>query len=164
MSSTKFHVLAMPKGKQRAGKGGHKKAKPIVRQRIQPSRNARRGAKSRNASSYNGAKIEEYMTAHGVIRRPIIGDGNCLFRALADQLGFGENRHRGIRDKVVDTIKQDKEYFVNFIDEDDYDGVDAYCDEMVKDGRFLQRRSLSKALGEMISSWRLSGELMSVLL
>lgn len=127
----------MPKGKHRAGKVAHKKSKPPIRRRIQPARNARRGAKSRNVSGYNGAKIEEYMTTHGVIRRPIIGDGNCLFRALADQLGLGENRHREIRDKVVETIKLDKDYFVNFIDEDDYDGVDAYCDDMIKDGRSL---------------------------
>jgi hypothetical protein len=133
-SADKIYVIAMPKGRQRGGKGAHKKAKHATRQRVQPTRNASRRATSRKASNYNGAKIEEYMTSHGVIRTPIVGDGNCLFRALADQLGYGENRHREIRDKVVETIKQDKNYFVNFIDEDDYDGVDAYCDEMAKDG------------------------------
>jgi hypothetical protein len=56
-------------------------------------------------------------------------------------MGYGENRHREIRDKVVEAIKQDKDYFVNFIDEDDHDGVDAYCDEMTKDGMPLPQRS-----------------------
>jgi hypothetical protein len=74
------------------------------------------------------------MTSRGVIRKSIIGDGNCLFRAMADQLGYGESRHREIRDKVVETIRSDKDYFANFIDAEEIDGVEAYCEEMIKDG------------------------------
>ena len=74
------------------------------------------------------------MTSHGIVRKPIIGEGNCLFRAMADQLGYGEHRHREIREKVVEAIRADKEYFANFIDGSEVDGVDAYCDEMFQDG------------------------------
>ena len=74
------------------------------------------------------------MTCHGVTRKAIIGDGNCLFRAMADQLGYGESRHREIRDKIVETIRLDKEYFADFIDEEEIDGVEAYCEEMLRDG------------------------------
>lgn len=77
------------------------------------------------------------MTSHGVIRKPIVGDGNCLFRAMADQLGYGESRHREIRIKVVEAIRADKEYFANFIDEDEDGGVDEYCDDMINDGNVL---------------------------
>lgn len=54
---------------------------------------------------------------------------------MADQLGFGEDRHREIREKVVQTILADKAYFGNFIDGDEVDSVDAYCEEMSKDGK-----------------------------
>ena len=74
------------------------------------------------------------MTSHGVVRKSIIGDGNCLFRAMADQIGYGEGRHREIRDRIVQTIKADRDYFANFIDEEEVGGVDEYCDEMIKDG------------------------------
>jgi OTU domain-containing protein 3 len=74
------------------------------------------------------------MTAHGVVRKPIIGDGNCLFRAMADQLGLGEHQHKEIREKIVETILQDRDYFANFIDSNEVDGVDAYCEEMINDG------------------------------
>ena len=74
------------------------------------------------------------MRSHGIIRRAIIGDGNCLFRAIADQLGYGEDRHREIRERVVKTILEDKEYFANFIDGDEVETVEEYCEEMAKDG------------------------------
>jgi hypothetical protein len=126
----------MAKGKRRAS-GGHNRTKSTPhRQRKQPPRNAKRLSHSSRWTSSNAAKIEEYMTSHGVIRKPIIGDGNCLFRAMADQLGYGESRHREIRDKIVETIRKDNEYFVNFIDEEEIDGVEAYCEEMMKDGKF----------------------------
>jgi OTU domain-containing protein 3 len=133
----------MAKGKHGASRG-HKRTKPTPpRQRKQPPRDAKRLSRSSSRwTSSNSAKIEEYMTSHGVIRKPIIGDGNCLFRAMADQLGYGESRHREIRDKIVETIRKDKEYFANFIDEDEIDGVEAYCEEMIKDGKFPRNQCI----------------------
>lgn len=127
----------MAKGKQNKTKRGQKRTQHPprpVRQRHQPSRAAKRHAYPRTSSS---AKIEEYMTTRGLIRRPIIGDGNCLFRAMADQLGYGEERHAEIRAKVVEVIRRDREYFANFIDSEESDGVNEYCEEMAKDGRSL---------------------------
>jgi REP element-mobilizing transposase RayT len=54
---------------------------------------------------------------------------------MADQLGYGEDRHREIRERVVKTILQDKEYFANFIDGDEVETVEDYCEEMAKDGK-----------------------------
>jgi OTU-like cysteine protease len=139
----------MPKGGKHKGKSTLHKRKasqpPTQPRRKQPAR----GAKFRNNNnnlggwgwgggpSGNAAKIEEYMTSHGVVRKSIIGDGNCLFRAMADQIGYGEGRHREIRDRIVQTIKADREYFANFIDEEAVGGVDEYCDEMIKNGMSL---------------------------
>jgi OTU domain-containing protein 3 len=75
------------------------------------------------------------MTSRSVVRRPIVGDGNCLFRAMADQLGLGEEKHWEVRERVVALIRADKEYFTNFIDSDESDPVEAYCEEMAKDGK-----------------------------
>src|SRR5271154_3886012 len=114
----------MAKGK---GRGGHKTQKrskltPRQKHQQQPPRTTN-PKRTRNTSSTNAAKIEEYMTSHGIIRIPIIGDGNCLFRAMADQLGLPQDSHRQIRRRIVNTIQRDKDYFVNFIDEDEIDGV-----------------------------------------
>jgi hypothetical protein len=138
----------MPKGGKHKGKGNLQKRKSSQPPSTQPRRKQPpRGVKFRNNNSGgwrwrgrggggggNAAKIEEYMTSHGVVRKSIVGDGNCLFRAMADQIGYGEDRHREIREKIVETIKADKEYFANFIDEEEAGGVDEYCNEMIKDG------------------------------
>jgi OTU domain-containing protein 3 len=127
----------MPKGKQRGGRGrgGHnRRDMPPPRQRRQPDRAAKKSLNNSKWTSSNAAQIEEYMASHGVVRKPIVGDGNCLFRAMADQLGYGENQHREIRERIVQTIQEDKDYFANFIDADEVDSVDAYCEEMINDG------------------------------
>jgi hypothetical protein len=141
----------MPKGgAKHKGKGNlHKRKSSQTPPSTQPRRKQPpRGVKFRNKNSGgwtwragsgggNAAKIEEYMTSHGVVRKSIMGDGNCLFRAMADQIGYGEDRHREIREKIVETIKADKEYFANFIDEEEVGGVDEYCNEMIKDGKTI---------------------------
>ena len=128
----------MAKNRRRAHRQ-HKASHASSRQpRKQPPGKAKN--KYSTLSSSNAAKIEEYMASHGVVRRSIIGDGNCLFRAMADQLGFGEERHREIREKVVHAILADKEYFQDFIDGEEVDSIEAYCEEMSKDG--LPPRSL----------------------
>jgi len=122
----------MPKNRHR-GHRQHRASQASSRQhRKQPPGKAKN--KYSTLSSSNAAKIDEYMASHGVIRRSIIGDGNCLFRAMADQLGFGEERHCEIREKVVRAILADKEYFQDFIDGEEVDSVEAYCEEMSKDG------------------------------
>ena len=137
----------MAKGKRKGGKQTQKRSKlpPRQRNQQQPPRNNTK--RTRNTSSTNAAKIEEYMASHGIIRIPIIGDGNCLFRAMADQLGLSQDSHRQIRQKIVDTIQRDKDYFVNFIDEDEIDSVEAYCEEMSKDGSLLFLQADGRCLG-----------------
>jgi OTU domain-containing protein 3 len=139
----------MAKGKRKGTKQTQKRSKLTPRQRHQqpPRNNTKR---TRNTSSTNAAKIEEYMTSHGIIRKPIIGDGNCLFRAMADQLGLSQDLHRQIRQKIINTIHRDKDYFVNFIDEDEVDGVEAYCEEMSKDGSFLCLELMAGVWGDDI--------------
>jgi len=139
--------LYMAKGKQAKG-GGHKRTKQPHKQsrqqqkqqqhpRTAASRRSNRLRRSTATHAFHGAKIEEYLEAHGLIRIPIVGDGNCLFRVMADQLGLGEEAHQEIRRKVVEAIRDDEAYFVNFIDSDEVDGVEAYCEEMSQNGMFL---------------------------
>ncbi|CAJ1387112.1 unnamed protein product [Effrenium voratum] len=43
------------------------------------------------------ARLERLLAAHGLAERPVAGDGNCQFRALADQLYGSEEHHDAIR-------------------------------------------------------------------
>ena len=41
----------------------------------------------------------------------------------------------------METIRADEGYFVNFIDSDEVEGVEAYCDEMIQDGIVLEGKT-----------------------
>ena len=46
------------------------------------------------------------------------GDGNCQFRALADQLFSDQERHAEIRGAVVDQLQRDADAYSVFVGED----------------------------------------------
>ena len=52
--------------------------------------------------------------------RDVNGDGNCLFRAISDQMTGKESNHRKFRRDAVDYVKNNKDNFAPFI-EDDWD-------------------------------------------
>ena len=55
----------------------------------------------------------------------IDGDGNCLFRAIADQLEGDEELHQFFRATCVDHIKENKDHYKMFLD-DDTEDIDEY--------------------------------------
>lgn len=81
-------------------------------------------------------ECSENRRVHDFTRQIIIGDGTCLFGAMPEQIRYGEGQHREIRERIVQTINADREYFAPFIDEDQVGGEDKYCDEMVEEGIF----------------------------
>jgi OTU domain-containing protein 3 len=56
----------------------------------------------------------------GLYAAPTIGDGNCLFRALSDQVHGSPEKHREVRRQVCDWIEQHKERYEGFVEDDDY--------------------------------------------
>lgn len=49
----------------------------------------------------------------------IDGDGNCLFRSIADQLLGNPEQHGTIREKIVTYISDNKDHFSLFIEDDE---------------------------------------------
>jgi OTU domain-containing protein 3 len=64
--------------------------------------------------------------------REMGGDGNCFFRAIADQITGDESRHMEYRHHAVDYIRANKDMYVPFIEDDET--IEQYCDDMEKDG------------------------------
>lgn len=62
-------------------------------------------------------KFRRQLDYQGFKLREIQGDGNCLFRALADQLNGDNNVHGRHRKDVVGYMKENKEDFAPFLDE-----------------------------------------------
>jgi hypothetical protein len=83
------------------------------------------------------------MSRLGLSLRDVEGDGNCLFRALSDQLYGEQNRHPEIRKLTCDyleTHKQDMEFWVLYsscLEGEDYA---AYVTRMRKSGESMRGR------------------------
>ncbi|CAL9116782.1 OVARIAN TUMOR DOMAIN-containing deubiquitinating enzyme 7-like isoform X2 [Musa acuminata AAA Group] len=73
----------------------------------------------------------------------VTADGNCFFRALADQLEGNENDHQKYREMVVNYIFKNREDFEPFIEDDV--PFDKYCQSMEKDGSWAGHMELQAA-------------------
>ncbi|KAI5684525.1 hypothetical protein M9H77_05753 [Catharanthus roseus] len=92
------------------------------------------------------ADISEFraqLDALGLKVIQITADGNCFFRALADQLEGNEEEHEKYRKMVVQFIMKNREMFEPFIE--DEVPFDEYCGSMEKDGTWAGHMELQAA-------------------
>lgn len=61
-------------------------------------------------------KFKEEMHKIYFVIKTVQGDGNCLFRAISDQIYGTENAHDVLRAKCMDYIEAEKDFFSKFID------------------------------------------------
>jgi hypothetical protein len=95
-------------------------------------------------------RMEQRLRLYQLCGRPIKGDGNCLFRAVADQLGLSPDLHHAqVRAAVVDWLRKNPSYKIDatatisdFLETDRYMTWDAYCDYMSLDGSWGDHLSL----------------------
>ncbi|XP_054825037.1 OVARIAN TUMOR DOMAIN-containing deubiquitinating enzyme 7 isoform X3 [Prosopis cineraria] len=73
----------------------------------------------------------------------VTADGNCFFRALADQLEGNEEEHQNYRSMVVKHIMDNREMFEPFIE--DEVPFDEYCQSMQNDGTWAGHMELQAA-------------------
>ena len=55
---------------------------------------------------------------------------NCLFRALSEQLGDGHSNHKVVRRVVVAHMRDNKDHFAPFLEDDVQ--IDDYCELCVE--------------------------------
>ncbi len=70
------------------------------------------------------AQFEQKLVAKGLKIKVVAGDGNCLFRAISDQVYGKEEYHGMIREHCMNYISVEKEYFSQYI----VGGMDAFTD------------------------------------
>ncbi|KAJ7944443.1 OTU domain-containing 3 [Quillaja saponaria] len=104
--------------------------------------------KNSNISRSRGNKIDVsqlrgQLDALGVRITEVTSDGNCFFRALADQLEGNEEEHQKYRSMVVQHISEKREMFEPFIE--DEVPFDEYCQSMEKDGTWAGHMELQAA-------------------
>ncbi|XP_039000814.1 OVARIAN TUMOR DOMAIN-containing deubiquitinating enzyme 7 [Hibiscus syriacus] len=104
--------------------------------------------KSKNQVKKQGkqADISQFLAQLDALDLKIIkvtADGNCFFRALADQLEGDEEQHGKYRCMVVQYIVKKREMFEPFIEDDV--PFDEYCQSMEKDGTWAGHMELQAA-------------------
>lgn len=65
------------------------------------------------------AGLTQQLAVFGLLVQDVAADGNCMFRAVADQMEGNQNRHGEYRQMAMDYVLNHREMFEAFIDEDD---------------------------------------------
>ena len=86
------------------------------------------------ANDNDEAKFHVMLLESKLRCKTISSDGNCLFRAIGDQVYGDSNKYQSLRDSVVAYMKQHEEYFTSFIEDDEK--FDDYVEKMSKDGEW----------------------------
>jgi len=118
----------MGRNKTKVTKSQRKKDKVLNRRQIRKKTNK----ENRNKWKNNVKEFNEQLNQLGLTIREMGGDGNCLFRSVADQIEGIEDNQFLYREKAVAYIEEHKDFFAPFIDDDDT--FEEYVADMKKDG------------------------------
>ena len=85
--------------------------------------------------------MDNRLAAYGLKEKKVRGDGNCQFRALADQLFGDQERHAECRAVVMNQLRAESEHYSVFVPED----WGAYVSEMSRDSAWGDHITLQAA-------------------
>ncbi|ORY45679.1 cysteine proteinase [Rhizoclosmatium globosum] len=83
-------------------------------------------------SGYTSDSIESQLSSFNLELFDVSGDGNCLFRAIAHQMDNTQNNHLKYRTQTVAHMRENKELYAPFLDEDET--IDQRLKRMEKQG------------------------------
>jgi hypothetical protein len=83
----------------------------------------------------NDEQFTAVLATNGLRVKTMEGDGNCLFRSIADQMYGDAQRHGEVRSTIVEYMRTRRDYFKLFLDEDEED-VDEYLAQMSRSGEW----------------------------
>ncbi|KAI3997851.1 hypothetical protein MKX01_036321 [Papaver californicum] len=98
------------------------------------------GQSKKHGKPDNIAEFSPYLDSLGLKIVKVTADGNCFFRAIADQLEGNEEEHNKYRLMVVKYIQDHRLEFEPFIE--DEVPFDEYCDLMEKEGTWAGQMEL----------------------
>ncbi|CCM05945.1 uncharacterized protein FIBRA_08184 [Fibroporia radiculosa] len=97
------------------GSSKRKSAKPPPQLR---SRTTRSRGKALTDPAENSQLLTEQLRAMGLYAAPTLGDGNCLFRALCDQLYGTPSYHLRLRQDICNWIESHSQRYEPFVDDE----------------------------------------------
>lgn len=88
-------------------------------------------------------RLKDQLTQMGLYAVNTLGDGNCLFRALSDQLYGNPGRHLEIRHQVCNYLAQHESRYKAFVDMDEEESWESHLEQMAKQGTYGGHLELS---------------------
>ncbi|KNZ54157.1 hypothetical protein VP01_3027g6 [Puccinia sorghi] len=88
-------------------------------------------------------RLKDQLTQMGFYAVNTLGDGNCLFRALSDQIYGSPNRHLEIRQQVCAYLAQHENRYKAFVDMDEAESWESHLQLMAKQGTYGGHLELS---------------------
>ncbi len=79
------------------------------------SKSRRGGNSSYFKDDKNYAPFSAQLARIGLALKDVVGDGNCCFRALSDQLFGNEAQHNDIRQRTCQYMRQNRDQFQPFM-------------------------------------------------
>lgn len=68
-----------------------------------------------NDATLDHERLSERLATYGLAELQIEGDGNCQFRALADQMFRNQDYHKHVRKEVVKQLKQFRKLYEGYV-------------------------------------------------
>ena len=126
----------------------------------------RRGNRKYNDLQWKTEKfrLKQQVGRFGLDIKEISGDGNCLFRAISDQISGNEDMHEDLRVMAVEHMRRHPEDFTPFIEDDEeFDKYLARMSNLSTWGGNLELQALSLALEVNIKIHRLNEPVWEIL-
>ncbi|KAG9217661.1 hypothetical protein CCMSSC00406_0003650 [Pleurotus cornucopiae] len=124
-----------------SGKRAHTQRKAGKPQTQMRPRNTRSKGRLLSDPAENTQLLTEQLRSLGLYAAPTLGDGNCLFRALSDQLYGSPSRHAQLRQDICDWIEGHKTRYEPFVD--DERGLDVHLQCMRQNATYGGHLELS---------------------
>ncbi|CAM9499007.1 unnamed protein product, partial [Ascophyllum nodosum] len=131
-------------GKNSGKKGlGQGRQSDKAKERAARARNKKERYRNSYYSDADDREFEAQVGQIGCKIKFIEGDGNCLFRSLADQLEGKPEEHALYREKVMEHIKENQEIFEPYVEDDE--PFDDYLFRMRRDAEWGGNQELVAA-------------------
>lgn len=117
-----------------------KNQRPKVKPQLR-GRTTRRSGKALADPATNTLQLNDQLRELGLYAASTIGDGNCLFRALSDQMYGTDHYHAQLRRDVCDWIETHKQRYEPFVEDDR--GLDTHLNCMRQNATYGGHMELS---------------------
>ena len=111
-------------------------------------------------SHSDDSALKSLLSRLNLVLKETEGDGNCLFRALSDQLYGSPSQHLQIRTDICNYISQHKEDFEPFVSSDEERGFERHLELMKQCGTYggnLELVAFSRRFGVKVFVYQADG-------